>query len=37
MNTTGSMLGLDPSSRQRLIGLAGQKKNSNPFVKMITP
>lgn len=37
MNTTGSMLGLDPSSRQRLIGLAGQKKNSNPFLKMITP
>ena len=37
MSSTGSMLGLDPSSRQRLIGLAGQKKTSNPFLKMITP
>ncbi|MGY0161681.1 phage terminase small subunit P27 family [Edwardsiella tarda] len=35
MSSTGSMLGLDPSSRQRLIGLAGQKKASNPFLKMI--
>ncbi|MDV3226466.1 phage terminase small subunit P27 family [Salmonella enterica] len=35
MSSTGSMLGLDPSSRQRLIGLAGQKKTSNPFLKMI--
>lgn len=35
MSSTGSMLGLDPSSRQRLIGLAGQKKISNPFLKMI--
>lgn len=36
MSSTGSMLGLDPSSRQRLIGLAGQKKTSNPFLKMIS-
>lgn len=35
MSSTGSMLGLDPSSRQRLIGLAGQKKTANPFLKMI--
>lgn len=35
MSSTGSMLGLDPSSRQRLIGLAGQKKGTNPFLKMI--
>ncbi len=26
MSSTGAMLGLDPSSRQRLIGPAGQKK-----------
>ncbi|MDT8822474.1 phage terminase small subunit P27 family, partial [Klebsiella pneumoniae] len=37
MSSTGSMLGLDPSSRQRLVGLAGKKKNENPFLKMITP
>ncbi|WP_226571256.1 phage terminase small subunit P27 family [Mangrovibacter yixingensis] len=37
MSSTGSMLGLDPSSRQRLVGLAGQKKTTNPFLKMITP
>ncbi|WP_413722684.1 phage terminase small subunit P27 family [Sodalis sp. RH24] len=37
MNATGSMLGLDPSSRQRLIGLAGKAKTSNPFIRMITP
>ena len=37
MSSTGSMLGLDPSSRQRLVGLAGKKKNDNPFLKMITP
>ena len=36
MSSTGSMLGLDPSSRQRLIGLAGQKKTDNPFLKMIS-
>ncbi|MBF2820975.1 phage terminase small subunit P27 family, partial [Escherichia coli] len=24
-----------PSSRQRLIGLAGQKKATNPFLKII--
>ncbi len=30
MSSTGAMLGLDPSSRQRLIGLAGQKKTTNP-------
>ncbi|ENU0861771.1 phage terminase small subunit P27 family [Citrobacter amalonaticus] len=35
MSSTGSMLGLDPSSRQRLIGLAGKKKTANPFLKMI--
>ncbi|EFF2406718.1 phage terminase small subunit P27 family, partial [Escherichia coli] len=28
-------LGLDPSSRQRLIGLAGKKKATNPFLKII--
>ncbi len=32
MSSTGAMLGLDPSSRQRLIGLAGQKKATNPFL-----
>ncbi|EQY91140.1 phage small terminase subunit [Escherichia coli UMEA 3318-1] len=30
MSSTGAMLGLDPSSRQRLIGLAGQKKATKP-------
>ncbi|MEX0445351.1 phage terminase small subunit P27 family [Xenorhabdus sp. SGI246] len=35
MDTTGSMLGLDPSSRQRLIGAAGQAKTDNPFMRMI--
>ncbi|EIZ5867715.1 phage terminase small subunit P27 family [Salmonella enterica] len=34
MSSTGAMLGLDPSSRQRLIGLAGQKKATNPFLKL---
>uniref|UniRef100_UPI001BD14F2E phage terminase small subunit P27 family n=1 Tax=Providencia rettgeri TaxID=587 RepID=UPI001BD14F2E len=29
MDRTGAMLGLDPSSRQRLIGMAGQKKQDN--------
>ncbi|NDL62535.1 phage terminase small subunit P27 family [Acerihabitans arboris] len=36
MNTTGSMLGLDPNNRQRLIGLAGKAKTDNPFIRMIT-
>ncbi|QTL41614.1 phage terminase small subunit P27 family [Xenorhabdus budapestensis] len=36
MDTTGSMLGLDPSSRQRLIGAAGQAKTDNPFMRMIS-
>jgi len=36
MNSTGSLLGLDPSSRQRLIGLAGKAKTENPFIRMIT-
>ncbi|VDZ51517.1 Phage terminase, small subunit [Serratia odorifera] len=36
MSSTGAMLGLDPGSRQRLIGLAGQKKTANPFIKLIT-
>lgn len=31
MNTTGALLGLDPSSRQRLIGLATKEKSNNPF------
>ncbi|MCP9266848.1 phage terminase small subunit P27 family [Xenorhabdus sp. XENO-1] len=35
MDATGSMLGLDPSSRQRLIGAAGQTKTDNPFMRMI--
>lgn len=35
MDRTGAMLGLDPSSRQRLIGIVGQKKE-NPFLKMIS-
>ncbi len=26
MSSTGSMLGLDPSSRQRPVGLAGKKR-----------
>lgn len=34
MSSTGAMLGLDPSSRQRLIGLAGRKA-TNPFLKII--
>ena len=33
---TGSLLGLDPSSRQRLIGLVGKAKIENPFIRMIT-
>jgi P27 family predicted phage terminase small subunit len=32
--TFGSLLGLDPSSRQRLIG-PSSKKSDNPFLKMI--
>ncbi|MDE9427754.1 phage terminase small subunit P27 family [Xenorhabdus bovienii] len=36
MDTTGAMLGLDPSSRQRLIGAAGQAKTDNPFMRMIS-
>ena len=36
MSSTGSMLGLDPSSRQRLVGMAGKKQASNPFLKMIS-
>ncbi|AOM40014.1 phage terminase small subunit P27 family [Xenorhabdus hominickii] len=36
MDTTGSLLGLDPSSRQRLIGAAGQAKTDNPFMRMIS-
>lgn len=35
MATFGGMLGLDPSSRQRLIGLVGQRKETNPFLKII--
>ncbi|EAV3687738.1 phage terminase small subunit P27 family [Salmonella enterica] len=35
MNTTGAALGLDPSSRQRLIGLAGRQSSTNPFLKVI--
>lgn len=31
LNTTGALLGLDPSSRQRLIGLATKEKSNNPF------
>ena len=34
MNTTGALLGLDPSSRQRLIGLATKEKSSNPFCNL---
>ncbi|WP_413496436.1 phage terminase small subunit P27 family, partial [Morganella psychrotolerans] len=36
MDRTGAMLGLDPGSRQRLIGMAGQKKQENPFLRIIT-
>ncbi|CDG20578.1 Sb1 [Xenorhabdus poinarii G6] len=36
MDRTGAMLGLDPSSRQRLIGAAGQAKTDNPFMRMIS-
>ncbi|SPP31362.1 hypothetical protein ARAF_0486 [Arsenophonus endosymbiont of Aleurodicus floccissimus] len=36
IDRTGAMLGLDPSSRQHLIGLAGQKKQENPFLKIIS-
>lgn len=36
MDRTGAMLGLDPSSRQRLIGLAGQKERDNPFMRIIS-
>lgn len=35
MTTTGALLGLDPSNRQRLIGIAGQRKASNPFERLI--
>jgi P27 family predicted phage terminase small subunit len=34
MVTFGSMLGLDPASRQRLVG-AGNKKPDNPFGRLI--
>lgn len=34
MVTFGSMLGLDPASRSRLVG-GGQKKPNNPFGKLI--
>ena len=34
MVTFGSMLGLDPASRQRLVG-GGNKKTNNPFGKLI--
>jgi P27 family predicted phage terminase small subunit len=34
MVTFGSLLGLDPSSRQRLVG-GGNKKANNPFGKLI--
>lgn len=36
MATAGALLGLDPSSRQRLIGAAGQAKATNPFIRLIT-
>ncbi|MBD2814101.1 phage terminase small subunit P27 family [Xenorhabdus sp. Flor] len=36
MDRTGAMLGLDPSSRQRLIGAAGKAKTDNPFMRMIS-
>ncbi|MCG3471430.1 phage terminase small subunit P27 family [Xenorhabdus bovienii] len=36
MDTTGSLLGLDPSSRQRLMGAAGKAKTDNPFMRMIS-
>ncbi|EQB97780.1 phage terminase small subunit P27 family, partial [Photorhabdus temperata] len=36
MSATGSMLGLDPSSRQRLMGAAGKAKTENPFIRIIT-
>ncbi|PHM36489.1 phage terminase small subunit P27 family [Xenorhabdus innexi] len=36
MDTTGALLGLDPSSRQRLMGAAGQAKTDNPFIRMIS-
>lgn len=35
MNTTGAALGLDPASRQRLIGAAGRQQSTNPFLKVI--
>jgi len=35
--TIGSLLGLDPSSRQRIIGLTGQNNTDNPFTRLITP
>ncbi|MBD2826272.1 phage terminase small subunit P27 family [Xenorhabdus szentirmaii] len=36
MDRTGAMLGLDPSSRQRLMGAAGKAKTDNPFIRMIS-
>ncbi|MBD2812326.1 phage terminase small subunit P27 family, partial [Xenorhabdus sp. Vera] len=36
MDRAGAMLGLDPSSRQRLIGAAGKAKTDNPFIRMIS-
>ncbi|MGO3397794.1 MAG: phage terminase small subunit P27 family [Serratia proteamaculans] len=34
--TFGSLLGLDPVSRHRLIGAAGKGKTDNPFVRLIS-
>ncbi|QIY09460.1 phage terminase small subunit P27 family [Plesiomonas shigelloides] len=34
MATFGGMLGLDPSSRQRVIGAVGKKENKNPFASL---
>lgn len=36
MTTTGSLLGFDPTSRQRLTGKAGQQKTNNPFLQLIS-
>lgn len=34
MATFGGMLGLDPGSRQRVIGAVGKKENKNPFASL---
>lgn len=34
MNSTGALLGLDPSSRQRLLGLSSKKEKRNPFLNL---